>query len=447
LIAQRLDWTPHDMLHHTSRTRTNWLVALVTLVATCSWLASVVLWGQQLPTHPSLLRNHPKINYAGPSDDPVARLADRVRRGDTSLTFDEKGGGYLRAVLAALDVPVESQVLVFSKTSFQGPRISPTNPRALYFNDTASIGWVRGSDLLELVAQDPTQGAKFYTLRQSSQGSPQFERNDGCVVCHAFEATNYVPGMFIGSVFPGPDGTPLYGPTFTSDHRSLFEWRWGGWYVTGKHQGPRHLGNAVATDTNDLLAMVTPASVQAETLDGRFDPAGYQLPSSDIVALLVLEHQTRMLNLITRVGWEARIGVEIGRPLAAATEELVDYLLFVDEAPLPGPVRGPTTFAAQFASRGPKDRAGRSLRDLDLETRLLKFPCSYLIYSEPFEALPAEAKAAVYARLWMVLSGKDPAPRYARLTASDREALLEILRDTKPDLPPYFASANEGRSR
>jgi hypothetical protein len=411
-------------------------LALVT--ASAAWLASVVASGQSLPAHPSLLRNHPAINYKGPAHDPVARLAEAVGRGQVSLAFDESHGGYLRAVLAALNVPVESQMLVFSKTSFQAARISPSNPRALYFNDTVAVGWVRGSDLLELVAQDATQGAHFYTLRQSPAGPPQFERNDGCVPCHAFEATNYVPGMFVGSVFPAPDGTPLYGPTFISDHRSLFEWRWGGWYVTGSHKAERHLGNAVATDSNDLLAMATPATIHAKSLDGRFDPTGYQSPHSDLVALLVLEHQTRMLNLITRLGWEARIGAAAQRPLAAAAEELVDYMLFVDEAPLPGPITGTGGFAETFKARGLRDRQGRSLRDLDLGGRIFRFPCSYLIYSEPFDALPADAKAAVYARLWAVLSGAERGPRYAALTPADRNAILEILRDTKRDLPAFF---------
>jgi hypothetical protein len=165
----------------------------------------------------------------------------------------------------------------------------------------------------------------------------------------------------------------------------------------------------------------------------------YASAQSDIVAMLVLEHQARMLNLITRVGWESRLGAEAGRPLAGAVEDLVDYLLFVDEEVLPGPIVGSSTFARTFAARGPRDMQGRSLRDLDLSTRLMRYPCSFLIYSEPFDALPDEAKRAVYARLWAVLSGADADPRYARLTADDRRNVLEILRDTKPGLPDYFA--------
>jgi hypothetical protein len=99
-----------------------------------------------------------------------------------------------------------------------------------------------------------------------------------------------------------------------------------------------------------------------------------------------------------------------------------------------------------FAARGPRDSRGRSLRDLDLRTRLMRYPCSYLIYSEPFDALPPAAKQAVYARVWAVLSGAVRDGRYDRLTAADRQAVVDILRETKPDLPAYFADGRPGSS-
>jgi hypothetical protein len=119
--------------------------------------------------------------------------------------------------------------------------------------------------------------------------------------------------------------------------------------------------------------------------------------------------------------------------------ELVDYLLFVDEAPLPAGVRGTSGFAAAFAARGPRDPKGRSLRELDLTNRLFRYPCSYLIYSPAFDALPARAKSAVYGRLASVLSGQVPGEPYARLSPADRRAIAEILRATKPGLPAQFA--------
>ena len=108
-------------------------------------------------------------------------------------------------------------------------------------------------------------------------------------------------------------------------------------------------------------------------------------------------------------------------------------MLFADEPPLPAPVKGTSGFAERFSAEGPKDAKGRSLRQLDLQTRLLRYPCSYMIYSDAFGALPAPMRAAVYARLADVLSGNDRDPRYARLSAADRRAVLDILRATKPD--------------
>jgi hypothetical protein len=198
------------------------------------------------------------------------------------------------------------------------------------------------------------------------------------------------------------------------------------------------MGNAIATDPSDLAAMVTPETVHTKSLEGRFDLTGYLSPHSDIVALLVLEHQVQMLNLITRAGWEARVGADAQRAFDTTVEELVDYLLFVDESPLPGPIAGPTTFSRTFSSSGPRDARGRTLRELDLTRRLLKYPCSYLIYSEPFDGLPANAKAAIYQRLWNVLNGQVTDERYRILTSDDRTAIIEILRDTKKDLPSYW---------
>jgi hypothetical protein len=410
-------------------------------IVALAWAASVVLLSAQ-KIHPALIRNHPAIGYATrPLSDPITQLNARLQRGEVSL---EKQGpsGYLTSVLAALKVPIDTQVLVFSKTSFQAPRINPNNPRAIFFNDTVSVGWVRGGPVLEVVAQDPQQGSIFYTLSQSESGIPQFERNDTCVMCHVSEATQNVPGLFVGSIFPSVDGTTMYGPAYTTDHRSPFELRWGGWYVTGTHQADRQLGNAVATDPSDLGAMVKPETVHVTNVDGRFDMNGYLSPYSDVVALLVLEHQAQMLNLITRVGWESRVGAEAERTFNGRVEDLVDYLLFVDESPLPGPISGPTTFARRFSASGPRDSKGRSLRELDLGKRLLKYPCSYLIYSEPFDALPAAAKSAVYQRLWDVLNGRVTDDRYRSLSASDRTAVLEILRDTKKDLPDYWAATS-----
>jgi len=395
----------------------------------------------QAPLAPSAQRAHPAIAYATtPTDDAIARLNRRIARGEVSLAFSPHNG-YLDSVLDALGIPVESQVLVFSKTSFQAPKISPQNPRAIYFSDTVSVGWVRGGEVLEAIALDRRQGGVFYTLEQKPTERPQFTRDLACVTCHTSGDTLDVPGFFLGSVYPEADGRAMYAPAYITDHRTPFAVRWGGWYVTGHHRFDRHLGNATARSLDDIAMMVTPETLHVERLDGRFDMHGYLSPWSDIVALMVLEHQARMGNLITRTGWDARLGAQASRPMAQNVAELVDYMLFVDEAPLPGPVTGPSRFAETFSARGPRDSRGRSLYELSLDTRLMKYPCSYMIYSEPFDSLPDDVKHAIYARLWEILSGKDQSPRYSRLTPGDRRAIVEILAETKDDLPPYFYSA------
>jgi hypothetical protein len=407
--------------------------------AAAGWLGATVYAQQRQQVAPSLIRNHPAIAYATSSQsDPVFKLNQRLKDGE--VTFEsEPVTGYLHSVLKALNVPVESQVLVFSKTSFQAKRISPQNPRAIYFGDDVAVGFVRGGDVLEFMSQDPKLGSIFYQLHQNQAGIPQFERTDAsCVYCHVSDVTQNVPGPFIGSVFPAADGTANYGPVYMTDHNSPFETRWGGWYVTGKHHADRHMGNAIATDPGDLARMITPETVHLTSLAGKFDPTGYPTLTSDIVALMVLEHQAGMMNWITRLGWNARLGADADRPLADTVKALVDYMLFIDEAPIPGPLEGPTSFAKNFSARGPFDKQGRSLHQLDTRTRLLKYPCSYLIYSDAFDALPDAAKSAVYARLWDILSGKETDKVYQRLSPADRDAIVEILRDTKNDLPDYF---------
>jgi hypothetical protein len=387
--------------------------------------------------------DHPAIgyfNYLGHSlRDPVTLLGRKIQAGTAQLRFEQRAG-YLRSLLEALDVPVESQIAVLSKTSLQAPRIEPKNPRTIFFNDEVAVAWVRGG-FIELASVDPEQGVIFYTLEQRPVANPEFTRRDDCLQCHLSDASLGVPGMIIRSRFPAPDGMPrLILGGFETDDRSPFEERWGGYYVTGSAGAAHHLGNAVVTDEDHPEAM---SSEKLLSLEGKFDTSAYLSPYSDIAALLVFNHQMRMTNLITRFGWEVRARKQdrrgdLDRLLGEGAKELVDYLLFVEATPFPGPMGVSNDFREKFAARGPKDSKGRSLRDLDLEKRLLRYPCSYLIYSREFDTLPEQAQAAVYRRMWQVLSGEEKDQKYARLTASDRRAIVEILRETKKGLPDYF---------
>ena len=382
-------------------------------------------------------RDNPAIQYSTRSAaTPISNLNQQLQRGAVQLNF-EPSRGYLGSVLERLQVPVESQIAVFSQTSVQGTRVHTDNPRTIFFNDSVAVGWVRGGTVVEVAAHDPRQGVVFYTLAQTRTPNPRFVRDDTCLACHLSWDTLGVPGFQVVTTFPlrDPGG---YANGFVTNHRTPLHDRWGGWYVTGRSVPPVHLGNVPVelTEPRDPNMRKTPGPLLS--LHGRFDLTGYMSPYSDVVALMVLEHQAHMANLITRLGWEARLAGSIDARVRDAANDLVDYLLFVDEAPLPGEVRGTAGFEDQFSARGPHDRQGRTLRQLDLKRRLFVYPCSYMVYSEAFEALPKNAKDAVYRRMWEILSGNDEQASYAHLSPRDRHAIVEILSDTKKDLPPYF---------
>jgi len=386
-------------------------------------------------------RDHPAISYStGATSDAVSALNNKLQNGSATLKHDESTG-YLRSVLDALGVPVESQMMVFSQTSFQASLIRMHNPRAVFFTDTVAVGYIRGAKVIEVAAQDPTQGVVFYELAQDAGSKPTFKRNNDCLACHLSWETLGVPGLMVQSVYPLKDENS-YANGFTTVHGSPLDQRWGGWWVTGDPGGARHIGN-VSVMYNDKGSKLANPTRSLPSLDGLFDLKGYLAPYSDVVALLVIDHQANMTNLITRTGWEARLAAASRSQSAStrvteAARDLVDYMLFVDEAPLVGPVKSTSGFAESFVARGPRDGQGRSLRELDLRRRLFKYPCSYMIYTPAFDALPPAAKNAVYSRLWEVLSGKDASPRYKGLVAQDRQAIVSILRETKKDLPEYF---------
>ena len=212
--------------------------------------------------------------------------------------------------------------------------------------------------------------------------------------------------------------------------------------MTGHTAGGGHLGNAVVTEESQSESAVTAQSLELVTLKDRFDTTGYLSTYSDIAALMVFDHQMHMSTLLTRISWEARAASQsdVDALLRDAAREVVDYMLFVEEAALPGPIQGSSGFTEWFSERGPRDSRGRSLRQLDLTRRFLRYPCSYMIYADAFDALPSTARSAIYRRMWEILSGQEAGPRYLRLTPDDRRAIVEILRDTKEGLPDYFQS-------
>ena len=410
------------------------------------------------------------INYRSEDlHDPVAILQKELEQGSASLQYEPEHG-YLRSVLQLLKVPIDSQTLVFSKTSFQYKKISPDHPRALYFNDDVYVGSVHEGKAIEIVSFDPKQGAIFYLLDEHKVDQPAFQRAElDCTQCHIAAGTRGVPGVLLRSIYPTATGTQAPGtPTYITDQESPFGERWGGWYVTGKLGHLTSMSDATAPDAPASLdpqgTQSTPyGSARLVKFLESYQPSSYLIPDSDVVAQLVLGHQTQMHNLITLTNYKTRLALydhasqNKAANLAADTplsederrkferpaEQLLRYLLFVNEASLASPdqevISGSSTFARTFTSRGVRDAKGRSLRDFDLRTRIFKYPCSYLIYSEAFDQIPEPAKGYIYHRLLEVLNGQDQSADFAKIPAESKRAILEILLATKPGLPAEWS--------
>lgn len=391
--------------------------------------------------------DHPAIKYWSDTDDPVARLEKKLEAGTAHLDYSEEGRGYLASLLKNLGINPDSQMLVFSKTSFQAVRISPGTPRALYFNDNAAVGFVPLGDVLELAALDPKQGEVFYTLDMQKSNAPRFARRDVCIQCHSGPATIGVPGIMVSSVYPDTSGQPnRRAGDYATDDRSPISQRWGGWFVTGKTGMQHHMGNAVVRDSRFPQDLEREGTQNVTTLGWRVSTRPYLLPTSDVVALMTLEHQTRMTNLMTRTGWDTRVALQSGKTDDPATktkldgeiDELVTYMLFADETKLEDSIEGVSSFTRTFPERGPRDKQGRSLRDFDLHTRMFRYPLSYMIYSEAFDAMPEYDRERIWQRIYEVLTGKDTSPKFKGIATEDRRAIFEIVRDTKPGLPDYW---------
>lgn len=416
-------------------------------------MAGAVVHGQNIERDP--------INYSAstPRNNVVAELQDRLEKGSAKLEY-ESAHGYLKSLLQNLDVPESSQVLVFSKTSLQRERISPKTPRAIYYNDDVMIGFCLRGYAIEISAPDDVLGTAYYTLEQRREADPVPQRQtDSCMLCHSSSSNQGFPGHLVRSLFVDGRGFPqLASGSYRTDHASPLEERWGGWYVTGTSGKQTHLGNLIRSRPRRPGEKIeNPEGVNVTDLKDRFTTGLYLKPSSDIVSLMVLEHQVEMLNRVARANLETRMALHyqqefnkaLGRPAGEQSEsawsrihnvgdDVARYMVFDKQIELTDRIEGTSSFATDFAARGPRDSKGRSLRDFDLQTRLFRYPCSYQIYSRAFNALPAEVKDYVYKRLWEMLNGQSTDKDDPKIDPEDGQAVIEILRDTKPDLPDYW---------
>jgi hypothetical protein len=386
----------------------------------------------------------PPIRYSdSKADDSLSRLAADLASGVKKVE-GETPLERLKFVLRELDVPEESQMMVYSKTSHQNALIHPRNPRALYFSEEAYVGYVPGG-AIEAVVMDPRLGPTFYLIESGGPHGLKIERDlSNCMSCHGTARTENVPGLLVRSVYPNADGHPLLAMgTSHVTHETPLSERWGGYYVTGRSSLP-HLGNR--TYEEDGPDDARPSDLA--DLRDKIDVAKYPRATSDIVALMVLEHQCRMHNLLTAATLQYQRARFLGRALDPAAdpdegsagrvadgmaEKIVACLLFQDEADPGDGIEGGEAFQKAFTARFPRTKAGDSLADFQLYDRMFKNRCSYMIYSRSFRDLPPRVKRPVLDRLKAVLAGEDAA--FDWLKASERKRIEAILEETLPGWP------------
>jgi len=384
----------------------------------------------------------------------VEQFQRQLDAGTASLAYGDDGHGYLGDLLRAFHIPRDSQLLVFSASSFQFDRINQKTPRALYYQDNVSVGSVQDGKVIEIIAADKDSGVAFYTLDVAKTGKPRFERQTGkCIICHGF-ASSWAPGLMVANMDTGPKGqllnldpNHLYNLT---DDRTPFAERYGGWYVTGTTGAMAHRGN-VTLDPGAPLELPA-GGLNVTSLADRIDTSRYYEPGSDIVSLLTLEHQSGFVNLVTRINAQYRgLNNKQVAPGLRATEddidasikELLAYMTFADEVPLPSPVKGSSTFTQTFPAAGPHDGQGRSLRQFDLTSHVFRYPLSFMVYSQTFDDLNPLAKARVWRGLYDALKGAGKSGPYSALNRQNAAAAINILAATKSGLPDFWKTVPE----
>ena len=391
--------------------------------------------------------------FSKDAKDPTTLLMKRIQRGEVLIT-EANGKPLVERFLKELKLDKDTQVLVFSKTSLQRRAVSYNNPRAIYFNESVYLGWMPNGRI-EIASFDPELGPLFYFQRQlDDKTSPLFARTRSCLGCHAGDATNFLPGSLGRSVYPDQTGRSIKSldDYRRSGHHIPLHDRYGGWFVSGNHGTMRHMGNAVATRENGKVTIDRDQFVNLEKLDRFFRPESYPAPGSNIAALLVFDHQVTMHHRLVEAAYRARQALfdskldpgetdvrklAEGRSMEEFREgrdKVIDYMLFREEIAIPKVVCNPDFRRAFLSNRRP-DKKKRSLKDLRLDGRIFENRCSYMIYSPTFEHLPPMLKGAIYRRIHEILTAKNPVEGFEHLEQDEKRRILEILHDTKSDLP------------
>lgn len=419
-------------------------------------------WSPAIAIEP-VYERAPVLYHETEPDNRFTRLLTKAQKeGFLSTGTDRE---ILLELLERLEIPLESQVLVFSKTSAQNSHIAPDTPRAIYFSDDVYVGWVQGGEI-EVASLDERLGMVFHLMKLSNREKhrpPELARERSCLNCHAGSSNQDLPGLMVRSVYPSDSGLPLFeAGTFHTRQSSPIGERWGGWYVTGEVESESHLGNAIATVANRKFGGVDMqpfTNGRVDKLGALFDAAPYPHGGqSDVVALMVLEHQTGVHNVLVEanlttqatlyrhVEMKKAFNEPIDSPLSDTNERILDRLadkvlhemLYANEVEVPGGIEGEIAFQNAFKANARKSADGRSLKDFRLYGRLMKYRCSHLIYSDAFENLPQEMRSRILDKLHSILTQPDSWPDYGHLGDSERRHILAILTETLPDLPPSW---------
>jgi hypothetical protein len=360
-----------------------------------------------------------------PRIDPVALLIRDLESGKKTLSFNQTFG-YLPSLLQELQVPVSSQTLVFSKTSLQSSYITPSTPRALYFNDKIYIGWIKNAPLIEIMSIDPLSGARFYTIENTNKPKQLFSA-DGteCFRCHGGRRDQFSPRLFVRSAFIAPSGYTRYlAPDRVVTSRTPHTERWGGWYVTGSHGKLRHMGNALALGNDENYTLDREKGANITDLSPFIDPKQYLTTSSDIVALLTMEHLMEAQNDLSVWASQAHQLENNDREEKVRVSQGIADSLFLDsDAPFVDTIKGNSSFTQDFVRQYPRSSNGKSLASFELTKRLFHYNLSPLIYSETFRHLPPWARQQAKERVHLRL----------RASGTLGQEAIQILRETHPE--------------
>lgn len=374
--------------------------------------------------------------------DRFAELQEKVQQGEVKLdTSNDKA--FLSSLLEALNIPITSQIMVFSASSLQSEIINPRNPRSLYFNEDTYLGWVPGG-LVEIIAADPEMGPMFYVYDRLQPGGPVpgVQRSTKCMNCHAGNATRRLPGLIAESLLVSQAGSSL--ETYRRDvqgHQIPLEDRFGGWHLTGDHHLSSHKANVMGLAQNRKIEK-TPVP------PGQFSDLGlHLLPTSDILPHLIHEHQIGFENRLVYAIYTLRqlkhenrglLGAAAKAEIEERAQEMARYIMFADEAKFPSRgITGDPAYAQDFLRDRKLTEAGLSLKDFDMRTRMFKHRCSYMLYTDTWKQAPKELKERIYYHMALYLRDQ-PDAHHAHLAPAERMAVRGILKETMNDLPAWW---------